>query len=61
MEHSTLDLHRLLSSRNANDKIYRCDIRRYFGLDLPSKKVDELQEKLMELSEIQEIIDGKAN
>jgi len=37
----------MLSGRNVEGEIYRCDIKRFFG-DLPREKVDEIHKALME-------------
>ena len=43
----TLDY--LLSSKNVNGEIYRCDIKRFFGWQLNDKKVEKLHKALTEM------------
>ncbi len=38
----------LLNGRNINKEIYRCDIKRFFGWDLSSEKIDEIHKALTE-------------
>jgi len=37
-----MKLEYVLSHENINGEIYRCDVKRYFGWDLPRKKINEL-------------------
>lgn len=46
-----MTLDELLNSNNVNGKIYRCDIRRFFGWNLTSDKVEELHKAMTEIKE----------
>lgn len=41
-----IKLEYVLASRNVNNRIYMCDIYRYFGWDLGREKASELRESL---------------
>lgn len=41
----------LLNNYNVEGEIYRCDIKRFFGWNLPKEKIDELHKAMTEIKE----------
>ena len=42
-------LDKILSDYNVDGEIYRCDIKNYFGWDLPKDKIEELHKLFMDI------------
>jgi len=44
-----MTFNQILSNYNVDGEVYRCDVKRFFGWDLPEEKVDEIHSALMKM------------
>ena len=46
---SSITLKDILDNHNVDKEIYRCDVKEFFGWDLPEEKIEVLHDALMEI------------